>query len=61
VLILQVSLEIAVAVIEQAREEKNVDSRFYAMDHQDIIDYVRPRMYSPEYPTLVYRPPGIGE
>lgn len=57
----QVSLEIAVAVIERAREEGNAHSRFNGMSKQEIAEYVKPRMYSPDYPTLVYRPPGIGE
>mmetsp|Transcript_3328 Transcript_3328/g.5209 ORF Transcript_3328/g.5209 Transcript_3328/m.5209 type:complete len:604 (-) Transcript_3328:144-1955(-) len=56
-----VSLDIAVAVLQQAREEDNIDERFIGMSTKELRQYVKERMYNPEYPTVVYRPPGIGE
>jgi malate dehydrogenase (decarboxylating) len=58
----QVSLRIAVKVIQQAAtEEDNVDPNLASLSDEDLAKYIEPRMYKPEYPTLIYQPPGVEE
>ncbi len=59
----QVSLHIAVKVIQQAALEvdNQVDPNLASVPYEKIRNYVEPRMYKPEYPTLIYRPPGVDE
>jgi malic enzyme len=58
----KVSLRIAVKVIQQAAtEEDNVDPNLASLSDEALAKYIEPRMYKPEYPTLIYLPPGVEE
>lgn len=57
----KVSKEIAVAVIESAKAEKNCDKKFLTWSSDDISNFVESEMYQPRYAPLVYREPGKGE
>jgi malate dehydrogenase (oxaloacetate-decarboxylating)(NADP+) len=59
----KVSLRIAIKVIQQAATESDnyVDPNLSALSDEDLAKYIEPRMYKPEYPTLIYLPPGVEE
>ena len=59
----KVSLHIAIDLILQATKESNnhVDPNLASLDAEGLAKYIEPRMYRPEYPTLIYRPPGVDE
>ena len=63
----QISLEIACSVIQRAVEEDVVkaDSRAAEILAEQgrgaLKNFVRSRMFQPNYDPLVYLPPGIGE
>jgi len=66
-MIRDISLEIACGVIQTAVEDKVVkqESRAAEVLQEQGMDalrnYVRGRMFQPNYDPLVYVPPGIGE
>lgn len=59
----KVSLQIATNLILQAAKEpeNHCDPNLASLNPESLAKYIEPRMYKPEYPTLIYRPPGVDE
>jgi len=63
----EVSCHLASRVIEQALEEgfkignKDAYEAFNEGGHEGLMEYIRSKMWKPEYRPLVFRPPGKGE